>query len=215
MRKMKTIGIRGLIAAGTIAGIMAFTGCSASYSLESSTNTVTDLNGVKHSTTVVTKTENGHKTTTKTVTDSGKTAKGDATSMTKQAPAQKSQKGHYENVPVSVVNASDDDIVEIYISDSTSDSWGDNLLKNGYVLEDGDEADGVTISFDENTTFDIKVVEEDNEVFEYNGIEMKDINENGVIFTFKGETVNVRPAEGPVNVTTSAPVNSSVNAIFV
>lgn len=215
MRKMKTIGIRGLIAAGTIVGIMAFTGCSASYSLESSTNTVTDLNGVKHSTTVETKNENGHKTTTKTVTDSGKTAKGDATSMTTQTPAQKPQNGYYENVPVSVVNASDDDIVELYISDSISDSWGDNLLKNGYVLEDGDEADGVTISFDKNTTFDIKVVEEDNEVFEYNGIEMKDINENGVILTFKGETVNVRPAEGTANVTTSAQVNSSVNAIFV
>ena len=200
MRKMKTIGIRGLIAAGTIAGIMAFTGCSASYSLESSTNTVTDVNGKKHSTTVEKKTENGHTTTTKTVTDNGKTIvekteNGQTTSVTTQKP----QNGRYENVPVTVVNASDDDIVELYISDSTSDSWGDNLLKNGYVLEAGDEADGVTISFDENTTFDLKVVEDDDEVIEYNGIEMKDINENGVVLTFKGETVNVKPAGFPTD----------------
>ncbi len=200
MKKMKSIAVKGLIAAGTIAAIMSFTGCSASYSLESSTNTVTDVNGNKHSTTVEKKTENGHTTTTKTVTDNGKTTvekteNGQTTSVTTQKP----QDGYYENVPVTVINASDKDIVELYISDSTSDSWGDNLLQDGYVFEQGDEADGLAISFDENTTFDIKVVEDDDEVLEYNGIEMKDINESGVVLTFKGATVNVRPAEFPTD----------------
>ena len=67
------------------------------------------------------------------------------------------------------------------------------------MFEQGDEADGLAISFDENTTFDIKVVEDDDEVLEYNGIEMKDINESGVVLTFKGATVNVRPAEFPTD----------------
>jgi len=82
------------------------------------------------------------KTETVTTTDA------DGNTVTKTTETVNGEEStYYENVPMAIENALGGGIYELHISMSDNDQWGDNLLADGYVLEDGTVANGLTVSY--------------------------------------------------------------------
>lgn len=136
-----------------MAAIM-MTGCGISTSFTSTTTTTTtSADGTSVTTTTTEKSGTGRKTTVETVETSNSS---------------------FEDSRLNIVNDTDFDIAEMYISFSGTDEWSDNLIAEGCVLSAGfDTGNDLTISFDaDNTEIDIIVYDEDGNYVTFNSLDL-------------------------------------------
>ena len=180
--------------AAFIAAALAATmlcGCSATSSSSSTTTettTTTNSDGTQTTTTTTTTNDNGNVSTTTT------TSTTDASSSETSEAAEDAGTLH-ENVPFDVVNDTDFDFYGFYLSSTTNDSWGENLLSylDGGVLYQGYTANGLNLSYyEENPYLDFAIVDSDGVYVEFDEVDMTGMDSNFVITFYVADDGNYK-----------------------
>lgn len=128
------------------------------------TETVTDADG---NTTTTTTTNNNGEVTTETTSYTADEA--EDYSNEDVDVEEISSDVAYEKVPLAFTNEMGWDVAEFYLKMSDQSEWSDNFLGEGYYIDNGTTADGITVNYDEDQHFlDIRVADYtgSEEVFE-------------------------------------------------
>lgn len=84
-----------------------------------------------------------------------------------------------KGAPCEITNKIGQAITGLYIVNSSDDGWGNNLLEKGEdsSIEDGKRLCGVTLSYNPDETFDIKIDRADGESAEFSDCSLKNLND--------------------------------------
>ena len=148
-----TMAVTGMIAC------MMFAGCGTYDSTSTETHIVKNADGT--TTTTTRTTENGETTETTETTS--------ASTVTEAEDASASKLSY----DLTIVNDTDFDFHEIYMSDNTDD-WGADVAESldGSVLEHGYNITRTFTCDTDDTDWNLKVVREDGQVITFKGIDM-------------------------------------------
>ncbi len=74
-----------------------------------------------------------------------------------------------------LINNTGQSIARVYVSPSESDSWGYDLLGNGYLYQGYQIRIDIPASYGQTCYFDVKVVTYDGTVYKFTGFDMCDL----------------------------------------